>query len=167
MKAVFLDRDGTLIHDVHYLSSPDQIVLVEPMVDVCRALQDAGYLIVIVTNQSGVARGMFPEERVHEVHDRLTEMLSVHGVVVANYFYCPHHPSAGDNPAYTRVCACRKPAPGMLLRAADELGIDLAQSMMIGDKECDVQAGAAAGCISFFVQDIVKDAAGWLQQNVC
>lgn len=166
MKAAFFDRDGTLITDVHYLSSPEQIELIQPMIHVGKVLQEAGYKLIVVTNQSGVARGMFSEKRVHEVHNVLVKLLAEKGVSIAKCFYCPHHPTAGDNPRYTRICDCRKPAPGMLLQAAEEFGINLKSSFMIGDKECDLKAGIAAGCKSFLVQDIVKDVAGWLQQKL-
>ncbi len=163
MKAVFLDRDGTLIIDADYLSRIEQIQLIPEMLSVCKTLQLAGFKLFIVSNQSGVARGMFDEATVLAVNAHLLKMLAGQGVVIEKCFYCPHHPS-GKNPVYTKECTCRKPGPGMLLQAAEEFSIDLSQSIMIGDKECDVQAGQAAGCKSFLVQTIVKDPSKWLKE---
>lgn len=163
-KAVFLDRDGTIIKDANYLSRIEQIELIPEMLLVCKALQEAGYKLFIVTNQSGVARGMFDEATVQEVNAQLQKMLLNEGIVIEKFFYCPHHPTAGNNPLYTKECICRKPHPGMLLQGAQEFSVDLSQSIMIGDKEDDVQAGRAAGCKSFLVQSIVKDPQGWLQE---
>jgi D-glycero-D-manno-heptose 1,7-bisphosphate phosphatase len=143
-EAVFLDRDGTLIEEVHYLAAPKQVRLIPGAADAVRKLNDAGVLVVVVTNQAGVARGYFPESRVAEVHARLSELLAAHGARIDAYFYCPHHPEGAG--AYRVACECRKPKPGMLLTAARELDIDLARSWMIGDKPCDAEAGTAAGC---------------------
>jgi D-glycero-D-manno-heptose 1,7-bisphosphate phosphatase len=136
-RALFLDRDGTLIVDVGYPHDP---ALVEPLpgaIEALRQLQSA-YKLVIISNQSGIARGKITEAEAAAVHDRVIEMFSAAGVTFAGAYYCPHGPDAG--------CRCRKPAPGLLLDAAAELGLDLAQSIMIGDKPSDVEAGRAAGC---------------------
>jgi D-glycero-D-manno-heptose 1,7-bisphosphate phosphatase len=144
-EAVFLDRDGTLIEDAHYLADPDEVRLIPGAAEAVRALNAAGVLVIVVTNQSGVARGYFPESRVAEVHERLSRMLSVRGAKVDAYYYCPHHETKGE-------CACRKPKPGMLLAAARDFDIDLAHSWMIGDKACDAGAGAVAGCRTLLVR---------------
>jgi D-glycero-D-manno-heptose 1,7-bisphosphate phosphatase len=150
-EAVFLDRDGTLIEEVHYLASTEQVRLIPGAADAVRGLNAAGVLVVVVTNQAGVARGYFPEGRVADVHARLSALLAEHGAHIDAYFYCPHHPTEGVG-AYRVACACRKPKPGLLLAAARELDIDLARSWMIGDKLCDAQAGVAAGCRSLLVR---------------
>lgn len=150
-EAVFLDRDGTLIEEVNYLSSPEQVRLIPGADAAVRRLNAAGALVVVVTNQAGVARGFFPESRVGEVHAHLSALLAERGARVDAYFYCPHHPTEGLG-AYRVACGCRKPEPGLLLAAARALDIDLARSWMIGDKLCDAEAGAAAGCRAILVR---------------
>lgn len=150
-EAVFLDRDGTLIEEVHHLASPEQVRLLPGAADAVRRLNDAGALVVVVTNQSGVARGYFPESRVAEVHARLSALLAEHGAHIDAYYHCPHHPTEGVG-AYRVACDCRKPKPGLLLTAAREMDIDLSRSWMIGDKACDAEAGAAAGCRTVLVR---------------
>ena len=150
-KAVFLDRDGTLIEEVHHLATPDQVQLIPGAAEAVRQLNDAGVLVVVVTNQSGVARGYFPESRVAEVHAHLSALLAEYGARIDAYYHCPHHPVEGVG-AYGVVCDCRKPKPGMLLAAAHDLDIDLTRSWMIGDKVCDADAGTAAGCRTLLVR---------------
>lgn len=143
--AVFLDRDGTIIDDVDYLTRPDQIRLIPGAAAAIRRLNHAGWIVVVVTNQSAVARGMLTEAGLAEIHARLDELLAAEGARIDGYYYCPHHPEAA-NAAYRRVCECRKPAPGMLLQAAREMRLDLEASVMIGDSLRDLEAGKAAGC---------------------
>jgi D-glycero-D-manno-heptose 1,7-bisphosphate phosphatase len=150
-EAVFLDRDGTLIEEVNYLSAPEQVRLIPGAAEAVRRVNDAGALVVVVTNQAGVARGYFPESRVTEVHARLSGLLAECGARIDAYYHCPHHPTEGVG-AYRVACDCRKPRPGLLLTAARELGIDLARSWMIGDKPCDARAGEAAGCRTLLVR---------------
>ena len=150
-EAVFLDRDGTLIEEVNYLSAPEQVKLIPGAAEAVRRLNAAGVLVVVVTNQAGVARGYFPESRVGAVHAHLSALLADRGAHIDAYFHCPHHPTEGVG-AYRVACACRKPKPGLLLAAARELDIDLARSWMIGDKPCDAEAGAAAGCRTMLVR---------------
>ena len=150
-EAVFLDRDGTLIEEVYYLSAPEQVRLIPGATDAVRRLNDAGVLVVVVTNQAGVARGYFPESRVGAVHAHLSALLAERGARIDAFAYCPHHPTEGVG-AYRIVCECRKPKPGLLLTAARDLGIDLSRSWMIGDKPCDAEAGKAAGCRSILVR---------------
>ena len=144
-KAVFVDRDNTIIEDRAYSADPAGIVPLAGAIEAMRRLQDAGYLLVIVTNQSGVARGFFEEDALRAFNTQLLERLRDEGVTVAGLYYCPHY-AAGAVARYAISCDCRKPAPGMLMQAAEEHGIDLAQSWMIGDKADDVGAGKAAGC---------------------
>jgi D-glycero-D-manno-heptose 1,7-bisphosphate phosphatase len=150
-EAVFLDRDGTLIEEVNYLSRVEQVRLIPGAAAAVRRLNDAGARVVVVTNQAGVARGYFPEERVAEVHARLSAVLSEQGARVDAYYHCPHHAAEGVG-AYKLDCDCRKPKPGMLLAAARDLGLDLSRSWMVGDKVCDLKAGAAAGCRTVLVR---------------
>ena len=150
-EAVFLDRDGTLIEEVHYLSAPEQVRLIPGAADAVRRLNEAGVLVVVVTNQAGVARGYFPESRIADVHAHLSALLAEHGAHIDAYYYCSHHPTEGTG-AYRVTCECRKPKPGLLLTAAREWDIDLARSWMIGDKLCDAEAGAAAGCHTMLVR---------------
>lgn len=149
--AVFLDRDGALIEESHYLSSVEQVRLLPGVVDGLRLLERAGFALVVVTNQAGVARGYFPESQVGVIHRHLEDEFARRGVAISGWKYCPHHPTEGDGP-YKMVCACRKPAPGMLLEAARELTIDLGRSFMVGDKRSDLEAGAQAGCRTVLVR---------------
>lgn len=142
---VFLDRDGTINAEVHFLSQPEQLQLLPTVSETIAMLNSQKIAVVVVTNQAGIARGYFPEHRLLEIHNHLKRMLGEHHAHVDGIYYCPHHPTAGLG-AYRVVCTCRKPMPGMLTRAAAELGLDLPRSLMIGDRESDLQAGASAGC---------------------
>ncbi|HEX5415636.1 MAG TPA: HAD family hydrolase [Chloroflexota bacterium] len=148
--AVFLDRDGTLIVDKPYNANPDEITLLPGVRSALNALTRAGYLLVVVTNQSGVARGYFEADAVAAMHDRLDELLGSSRRPILGYYFCPHH-AAGCVPEYTAPCSYRKPEPGMLLRAAEDWAIDLGRSWMIGDMVSDVEAGRAAGCRSILL----------------
>ena len=149
-KAVFLDRDGTLIRNRHYGCDPDQIELLDGVVGGLRELQRASYRLVVVTNQSGIARGYFDEQRLAAMHRRLAELLAAHGVGITGFYHCPHHPE-GTVSGYSGACDCRKPRPGMLLRAARDHGIDLAESWLVGDILDDIEAGRRAGCRSILI----------------
>lgn len=143
--ALLLDRDGTLIVEAEYLADPNRVELLPGAAAAVARANDAGVPVVVVTNQSGVARGFFPESRIAEVHARLVELLAAESARVDAFYHCPHHPD-GTVPEYRIACDCRKPKPGMLLAAARDLGLDLARSWMVGDKLDDLRAGAAAGC---------------------
>lgn len=147
--AVFLDKDGTLVEDVPYNAQPSLIRLLPGVREALGELHGAGFELVLVTNQSGVARGYFPEEALSAVEARLRELIQV---PLAGFYYCPHHP-AGCMPGYAIHCACRKPAPGLLLRAAREQDIDLARSWFVGDILNDVEAGRRAGCRTILVDN--------------
>lgn len=150
-KAVFLDRDGTVTEEVGYLRDLGMLRLIPGAGAAIRRLNEAGYLVILVTNQSGVARGYFPESLVHEAHEKLALMLAADGARLDGVFYCPHHPKAG-NSHYTIDCDCRKPATGLVDRAAKDLSIDLPQSYMVGDKWSDVEMGQRAGMRSILVR---------------
>jgi len=141
--AVFLDRDGTINEDVNYLSSPDQLVLLPTVLEAMKIFQRAGYLIVIVSNQSGVARGFFEEEKLREINKKLEDMIQEAGVVIAGNYYCPHHYEEGIV-KYRQKCDCRKPQIGMIKKAAMELDIDLSSSALIGDKVTDIETAINA-----------------------
>lgn len=143
--AVFLDKDGTLVHDVPYNVDPALLRLREGAGEALRRLAGAGYRLVVVSNQSGVARGRFEESALAAVERRLRTLLRDEGVTLDAFVYCPHLPD-GAVDRYAVACACRKPKPGLLLRAADDLGIDLDRSWIVGDILDDVEAGHAAGC---------------------
>ncbi|MEE9293804.1 MAG: HAD family hydrolase [Phycisphaerae bacterium] len=150
--AVFLDRDDTLVVDLGFIDHPDKVMLVPGAVEAVRRLKSAGYSVVVATNQSGVARGYFDEERLQAIHARVQELLSAGGVRLDGIYYCPYldGPEA-TVPRYRKASNLRKPAPGMLLKAARELDIDLSRSWMIGDEARDVEAGAAAGCRTILI----------------
>ena len=142
--AVFFDRDGTLNEEVGYLGRPDRLALFPYTVEALRLVARSGYRIVVITNQAGVARGLFDEAAVHAVNARLTSRLAAGGVTVAGIYYCPHLAEA-TVPEYRVDCDCRKPRPGMLRRAERELGLDLPRSWVVGDRWLDVQLAAAVG----------------------
>ncbi len=148
--AVFMDRDGTVCHEVGYMVHPDRHALLPRSAEAIGRLRAAGFATFVMTNQSGVARGLFSEEMVGEVHRRLRERLGASGVDMDGIYFCPHHPREGRGPL-TGPCQCRKPAPGMLLRAAEEHDLDLSRSYMIGDTGRDLGAGAAAGAVPILV----------------
>ncbi|MBN2430296.1 MAG: D-glycero-beta-D-manno-heptose 1,7-bisphosphate 7-phosphatase [Acidobacteria bacterium] len=143
-KAVFLDRDGVVNEDREYVSRIEDFRFIDGVFEACRELQSMGYTLVIVTNQSGIARGLYSAERYHRLTEWMLAMLAEEGIDIAGVYYCPHHPD-GVVAAYRQDCRCRKPRPGMLLQAATELGLDLAHSVLVGDKEADVEAARNAG----------------------
>jgi D-glycero-D-manno-heptose 1,7-bisphosphate phosphatase len=149
--AMFLDRDGVIIEEVHYLTRIEQVRLIPGAAAAVRRLNQADVPVVVVTNQSGVAQGLFPEQRVAEVHAHLDQLLAPEEARVDRYYYCPHHPRMGVEP-YCRECDCRKPRPGMLIAAARDLGLDLSASWLVGDKISDLEAATAAGCSSILVR---------------
>lgn len=151
-QAVFLDKDGTLIEDVPYNVDPQQIRLCEGAIAGLRLLQAAGYLLIVITNQAGVAKGFFPEAALVDVEVRIRELLAVHDISLAGFYYCPHHP-AGVVAPYAIACDCRKPRPGLLQQAARDHPIDLQQSWFIGDILHDVEAGRAAGCRTILIDN--------------
>jgi D-glycero-D-manno-heptose 1,7-bisphosphate phosphatase len=145
--AVFLDRDGTIIEDRHHLGDPDEVRLLPDAARAIRMLSDEGFLVIIASNQSGVARGLFDEETLAAVHARLEELLAAENTGLDGAYYCPYldGPEATVS-VYRRDSELRKPKPGMLRQAARELDIDLNRSWMIGDSASDVEAGSRAGC---------------------
>lgn len=144
-RAVFVDKDGTLITNVPYNVDPRRIRLMPGTLKGLRTLSRAGFKIVIVTNQSGIALGRFDESQLENVKLHLEAILAAAEVVLSGFYFCPHHPD-GTITRFSKDCDCRKPSPGLLLQASDQLNIDISQSWMIGDILDDVEAGNRSGC---------------------
>ena len=151
-RAVFLDKDGTLVDDVPYNADPKRIRLSAHAGEALARLGAAGYELIVVSNQSGVARGYFAEDALDAVAGRLGELLAPYDVRLGGFYYCPHHPD-GVIAGYRTACCCRKPAPGLLWRAARDHDIDLSASWLIGDILDDVEAGARAGCATVLLHN--------------
>jgi D-glycero-D-manno-heptose 1,7-bisphosphate phosphatase len=149
--AVFLDRDGTLLEEAGYVDRLERLVFFPFSIDAVRLLNRGGFAVVIVTNQSGVGRGLYKEEFVHQAHDLISRRTAEGGARIDGYYFCPHHPSA-EIEEYRRECECRKPAPGMFRQAAADLGLDLPRSFVVGDKGTDIQAARAAGATGLLVR---------------
>jgi len=148
--ALFMDRDGTLSHEVGYVNHVSRFRLYCWSVDAVRLINRSEFLAVVVTNQAGVARGYFPESVIDDVHASMNHSMQAGGARLDAVYFCPHHPSVGE-PPYRLDCDCRKPKPGLLRRAAEDLGLDLSRSVMVGDKPSDVEAGQAAGAAGVLV----------------
>lgn len=149
-RAIFLDRDGTLVHPRHYPARPEELCLYDDITAGLRLLQDAGWLLVLVTNQSGLARGYFTETDLGRMHEHLAMELGRAGVRLDGIYYCPHHHD-GMIPELAIRCFCRKPQPGMLFQAAADLDITLRASWFVGDILDDVEAGNRVGCRTILV----------------
>lgn len=142
VKAVFLDRDGTINVERDYLYRCEDFEFIQGVPQAIKMLNDAGFLVIVVTNQSGIARGYYSEDDVKVLHHFVEEQLVASGARVDGFYYCPHHPDKGF-PPYRQTCRCRKGAAGMLIDAAHDFDIDLTQSFIVGDKLADVEAGLA------------------------
>jgi histidinol-phosphate phosphatase family protein len=147
-KAVFLDRDGTISRDVPYCSCPEDFELLPMVAEAIKLLNEHGFKMVIVTNQSGVGRGYFTEDMLAQIHRKMLDELTKSGAVIDKIYYCPHHPD--DN------CKCRKPKPAMILQAARDLHIDLRESFFVGDSGLDIEAGKRAGCRAVLIAAEVR-----------
>jgi D,D-heptose 1,7-bisphosphate phosphatase len=173
-RAVFLDRDGTIAPDVHYCRRPEDFTLFEDVPISIKKLNKSGYKTVLITNQSGIARGYFTEKTLAMIHKKMKDELAAAGACIDAIYYCPHHPD--------EHCDCRKPGTALFLKAAKDLNIDLFSSFMIGDTEKDISAGKEAGCktvlvttgpktekdaidISDFAANNFKDAIRWILSN--
>ena len=143
-RAVFLDRDGTLLEEGNYVSDIRNVVFFPYTVDAVRLLNQAGFAVLVITNQSGIARGIVQESFVAQAHELIDRRLAEGGARIDGYYYCPHHPE-GSVSEFTRDCDCRKPKPGQLRQAAAELGLDLQRSFVVGDRWSDVDVADAVG----------------------
>lgn len=144
-KAIFLDKDGTLIPDIPFNVNVDLITIDRQTVEGLRLLKDRGFLLIVISNQSGIAKGRFTEGELQEVFKKISVLLDVHHLAINAYYYCPHDPGSHDA-RYAISCNCRKPMPGLILNAARDFNIDRSESWMIGDILHDVEAGKRAGC---------------------
>ena len=148
--AVFLDRDGVINVDHGYVSTWERFEFLPGVPDALRALQDAGYLLIVVSNQSGIGRGYYCEADVESLNKAIAQHLgSTVGVTLSEFYHCPHHPTEAEG-EFLRQCDCRKPAPGMIRQAVLDHGIDLKTSLLVGDKDSDIEAGRAAGVARLF-----------------
>lgn len=142
--ALFLDRDGVIHREIGYLSDPGKVEFLPGIFDLCKIAQSAGYKLIIITNQSGIARGFYTEADFHALMHWMLKEFEHRGIHIDAYYFCPHHPIHGIGD-YQKECSDRKPGPGMILRAATEHTLDLKHSLLIGDRYSDIEAGAAAG----------------------
>lgn len=149
--AIFLDRDGTLIEEVHFLRRIDQVRLLPGVPEALRDLRDAGFALVVLTNQSGVARGLLTEETLAGLHAELSRLLTEQGVALDGIYYCPHHPDHGPE-EYRQDCNCRKPAPGLFEEACRDLDLEPASSWAVGDRLRDLEGAARLGCRGILVR---------------
>jgi|SRR3712207_582980 len=150
-KAIFLDRDGTLNKEKEYLYQEKDLEFEEGVIEALSIFRDLGYLLIVVTNQSGIARQYYTEEDLNIFHEAFQKRLSLFGITIDKFYYCPHHPEKGIG-KYKIDCSCRKPKPGMLEQGILNFDIDRRFSYMVGDKYADVQAGIAAGLSSVLVR---------------
>ncbi|HEX5125532.1 MAG TPA: HAD family hydrolase [Rhodocyclaceae bacterium] len=151
-QAIFLDKDGTLLVDAPYNVEPTNMVLADGAAQALALLGDLGAPLAVISNQAGVALGKFSEKQLGAVHDRLAELFKECGAKLAGFYYCPHHPD-GSVPRYAMACDCRKPAPGLLWRAAEDLGVGMENCWMVGDILDDVEAGRRAGCNTILIDN--------------
>lgn len=153
-KAIFLDRDGVINKYVGFLTNIDDFVLEERAAEAIKLVNESKYLVIVVTNQPVIARGEVSYEELNQIHNKMETLLGQEGAYINTLYYCPHHPHkgyAGEIPELKIDCNCRKPKPGMILKAAEEYNIDLSSSWMVGDSESDILAGKAAGCQTVFI----------------
>ncbi len=149
-KAVFLDRDGTIIEDAGYIGEIERVRFLPGVGEAIRLLNESCFKVIVITNQAGVARGYFSEEAVQEVNTFIRESLAQEAALIDSFYYCPHHVE-GVIEEYRKECYCRKPNPGMIEKAVHDFNIDLKQSFVIGDKSSDIEAGSRAGCRTIFL----------------
>ena len=153
-KAVFLDRDGTINIYKGFLRNIDDFELIDGVTEAIKKINNSGYLCIVVTNQPVIARGEVTYEQLNEIHNKMETQLGLEGAYIDGIYFCPHHPHKGYSGEIAELkidCECRKPKPGLLLKAANDFNIDLSKSFMVGDGENDIKAGIAAGCISILI----------------
>ncbi len=164
-RAIFLDRDGVIVKDKGYIHKIEDMEIIEGAADAVKAFNNAGFKVIVVSNQAGIARGYYKEDDTVEFNKAMLDKLEKAGAQIDAVYFCPHHPTEGKVEKYSKVCECRKPAPGMILQAAKEHEIDLRYSWMIGDRQSDIEAGKKAGCKTIFIGEDkgvknLKEAAG-------
>jgi len=147
-RAIFIDRDGTIAKDVPYCSRPEDFELLPRVAEGIKSVNEHGFKVVVITNQSGIARGYFTEETLAKIHDKMRRELAKQGAHIDAIYYCPHHPDGN--------CECRKPKPKMLLQATSDLNVDLGQSYVIGDNDMDIEMGKNVGCKTVLIGDKTK-----------
>lgn len=160
--AIFLDRDGTINDEVGYLDSADKLRIIPAAFEAVRLINASSMKAVVITNQAGVAKGLFTEEFVREINGQIQSAFLAQGALINRFYFCPHHPTEGIDP-YRLICDCRKPEPGLLLQAAVDLNIDLARSYVIGDRLRDIETAHRAGAKGVLVmtgygQDLMQEA---------
>ncbi len=148
---IFFDRDGTLNTEIDYLSRPEELVLIPNTARAIREANTLGVRVFVITNQSGIARGLFTEADLGSIHHRFIKLLAAEDATIDKIYYCPHHPEYG-NPPYRVLCTCRKPKTGMLEQAVSEFGVELAKSFVVGDRCVDIMTGEHAGCGTVLVR---------------
>lgn len=163
--AVFLDRDGTLIREVGHLRRLDQMEILPRVPEAIRLLRQRGFCLVVVTNQSVVARGWLTEAELGRIHEELNARLKGEGAALDAFYYCPHHPTEGTG-AYTRACDCRKPKAGLVLRAAAELGLDLPMSYLVGDQEIDMELADRVGATGVHIAGALENGAAARSKHI-
>ncbi|MFW9942660.1 MAG: D-glycero-beta-D-manno-heptose 1,7-bisphosphate 7-phosphatase [Candidatus Thorarchaeota archaeon] len=144
-EAIFLDRDGVINKEVNYLSDPNNFEFIEGSIEALKILKEKGFLLIVITNQAGIARGFLTVEILNAIHDKMISQLKENTVKLDDIYYCPHHPD------FTGPCECRKPNPGMILKAETKFNIDLTNSYMVGDTLIDIETGKAANCKTVLV----------------
>lgn len=149
-EAVFLDRDGVINEESDYLHDPKDLRLLPGAAEAIKRLNEGGIPVIVMSNQSGVARGLYPESHVGVLHEALAQDLKKEGAHIDRFYYCPHHPTAGRG-KYKIICDCRKPMPGLPHQAAKDMSLNLKNCVMVGDKASDLAAGFAAGCRTILV----------------
>lgn len=155
-KCVFLDRDGVLIEDVGYLKNPDNIVLLPNTIAALKNLKKIGFLLIIVTNQAGVAKGFFTLNDLEKVHERLIGIYKDNGIEIDDLYFCPHHKDGAVKP-YNIGCSCRKPDIGMITGGVEKFGIDIGKSFMVGDKDSDILLAKNSGLKSFYLRNTMYE----------
>lgn len=155
-KAVFFDRDGTINVEKNYLYKPEDFEFILGVPELIKSYNDRNYLVIVVTNQAGIARGYYTEEDMHHLHRYINEQLKSYGAHIDAFYFCPHHPTYGIG-KYKMDCNCRKPKTGMLEQAIKDFDIDQKRSIMIGDKPWDIEAGKKLGMDCFYIEEILNE----------
>ena len=156
-RAVFLDRDGVIVKDKGYVHKIEDLEIIDGAAEAIKNFNKANFLVIVISNQSGIARGLYREEDLETFNREMIKRLNILGAKIDGIYFCPHHPKEAKVERYNRVCECRKPAPGMILKASKEHNVDLKHSWIIGDQESDVTAGKKAGCKTILIGRDAKD----------